>query len=106
MTRGEIVLAVLAGDYGKVRPAVVLQSDLLAEIDSIIICPLSSSLSRLTTVRVRLAPDPATGLLVMSEAMVEKIGGVKRDRVRAVLGRVSDETMREIEAKLLFVLGL
>ncbi len=42
--RGDLVRVSLRGDYGKPRPALVIQSDLFAELDSIVICPITSSI--------------------------------------------------------------
>ena len=45
MNRGDIVICVLKGDYGKPRPAVVIQSDLFnLTHTSITICPITSYL--------------------------------------------------------------
>lgn len=43
MTRGDLFTVVLPGDYGKPRPAVLVQNDALAGFDSVILCPLSSA---------------------------------------------------------------
>ena len=43
MRRGEIVTVAVQGDYGKPRPAVVIQSDWLAETDSVLVCLLTST---------------------------------------------------------------
>src|SRR3546814_8202657 len=40
--RGDIVAVSLQGDYGKPRPALIVQSNLLAELESLVICPIRS----------------------------------------------------------------
>src|SRR3546814_1047793 len=40
--RGDIVAVSLQGDYGKPRPALIVQSNLLAELESLVICPITS----------------------------------------------------------------
>ena len=40
--RGDLVTVSLPGDYGKPRPALVIQNDLLNELDSLVLCPVSS----------------------------------------------------------------
>lgn len=108
MKRGDVVLAAAKGDYGKVRPNVVVQSDLLNPTHaSVLLCLLE--LSHLTggnTFRVPIAPTPENGLDRLSEAMVDKIAAVKVDRVRQVVGRVDSETLAAIDRALLLVLGL
>src|SRR3546814_1320774 len=41
--RGDIVAVSLQGDYGKPRPALIVQSNLLAELESLVICPITSA---------------------------------------------------------------
>lgn len=46
MERGDIVICVLSGDYGKQSPAVVIQSDLFNPThSSITVCPMTSHLT-------------------------------------------------------------
>lgn len=40
--RGDLVTVFLPGDHGKPRPALVVQSDLLADLDSVVLCPITS----------------------------------------------------------------
>jgi len=44
MRRGQFVVVATSGDYGKPRPALVVQSDLFAELPSVAICPLTTML--------------------------------------------------------------
>jgi mRNA interferase MazF len=39
--RGDLVTVSLPGDYGKPRTALVIQSDLLNELDSVVFCPVT-----------------------------------------------------------------
>src|SRR3546814_17627805 len=39
--RGDIVAVSLHGDYGKPRPALIVQSNLLGELESLVICPIT-----------------------------------------------------------------
>ena len=41
MKRGDVVLVVVPGDYGKPRPAVVIQTDLVNDThSSVVVCPV------------------------------------------------------------------
>ena len=40
MRRGQFVVVATSGDYGKPRPALIVQSELFAELPSVVICPL------------------------------------------------------------------
>ncbi len=43
MRRGDVVLVAVPGDYGKPRPAVVIQTDLANETHaSFVVCPMTS----------------------------------------------------------------
>ena len=58
MKRGDIVLAVARGDYGKPRPAVIVQSDLFNPTHaSLLVCLLTTELIDAPLFRLPLAPD-------------------------------------------------
>ena len=44
MKRGDIVTVAAPGDYGKPRPAVVIQSDWLAQTDSVLVALMTSAI--------------------------------------------------------------
>ena len=73
MRRGDIVTVAAAGDYGKPRPAVVVQSDLLTDADSIILFPLTTAHRDAPGFRLTVDATPETGLRQKSQVMVEKI---------------------------------
>ncbi len=58
MRRGQFVVVATAGDYGKPRPALVVQSDLFGELPSVVICPLTSTL-RFDADQFRLEIEPS-----------------------------------------------
>jgi mRNA interferase MazF len=105
--RGDIVLTALPGDYGKPRPAVVVQSDRLNEGDcsSVVVCPMTSFEADASLMRVVLAPTAQNGLSGRSEVMVEKLAAVPVRRLRRVIGRLDTEHMRLVDRALLLVLG-
>ncbi len=107
MRRGDVVLVTLQGDYGKPRPAVILQSDLITaeESDSVIVCPMTSDLSTMREFRVRVDPTTNNGLRSQSEVMVEKLAGVPRRRLREVIGRLDEDALWAVEQASLLVLG-
>ena len=78
MNRGDIVICVLKGDYGKPRPAVVIQSDLFnLTHTSITICPITSYLIDAPLFRITLIPSEFNNLLSPSQIMVDKITSIK-----------------------------
>lgn len=98
----------MTGDYGKPRPAVVIQSDEMIEFGfaSVVVCPMTSSVTDRPSVRVTVDPSPSNGLVERSEVMVEKLVGLPRSRIRRVIGRLDAVAMGGIERALLIVLGL
>ena len=90
MKRGDIVIAVTPGDYGKPRPAAVVQSDLFNPTHaSITLCPITSHLVDAPLFRIDLPPTKGNGLEVPSQIMVDKITTVRRDRLRQPIGHLT-----------------
>jgi len=105
--RGDIVLAVLSGDYGKPRPALVVQSDLLNETHaSAVLCPISSVITGLAAFRIHLPASEETGLRVESEVMVDKLTAAKRERIRRRVGHVPLERLAVVDRALQLLLSL
>jgi mRNA interferase MazF len=107
MKRGDIFAVVLSGDYGKPRPAIIIQSDTLGDdFESVIVCPLTSFTGPSPRFRFTLEPNANNGLRVRSQAMVEKPTTVSRRRVGQKIGRVGDEQIEKLDTILAFVMGL
>ena len=108
MRRGDIALAVLPGDYGKPRPALVVEGDVLNANDppSFMACPLTSYLSGLHRTRMRVDPAPENGLSKPSEVMIDKVATVQADKFREVVGRLDADTMRRLDGLLMAALGM
>jgi hypothetical protein len=70
VTRGELVTVALPGDYGKLRPAVVVQADLFNETHaSVTIAPVTSTLVNAPLFRLAVEPSPRNGLRALSQVM-------------------------------------
>jgi len=107
MKRGEIWTAVFSGDYGKPRPAVVVQSDLVSEdYASIVLCPITSDLVGDNRFRVTLEPTAITGLRKHSQIMVDKITALPKTKVRERIGRLEEWQLAEVYEALLFLIGV
>lgn len=99
--RGDIVLVVASGDYGKPRPAVIVQSDLFNDTHaSMTVCPVTTSLVEAPLFRVALKPSAANGLALNSQIMVDKIQTLRRDRIRGRIGAIGRVTLDNVEAAL------
>ena len=99
--RGDVVVCILSGDYGKPRPAVVVQSDLFNETHaSVVLCPISSEVTGLTLFRVALPASEASGLRKDSEVMVDKITAAKRTRIGRRIGCLTRAQMSLVDGGL------
>lgn len=94
------------GDFGKPRPAVVIQSDALAGTDSVLVCLLTSTLRDAPLFRLTVEPDAGNGLRVPSQVMVDKIMAVRRDRCGAAFGQLSDVALLSLNRLLALAVGL
>jgi mRNA interferase MazF len=104
--RGDLVTVVLPGEFGKPRPAVVVQAEKLAGTGLVTLVPLSSTLVDAPLIRPLLEPTPTNGLREPSQAMVDVIMSVRRDRVGARIGRLEDEAMLAVTRSLAVFLGI
>jgi len=104
--RGDLVTVALSGDYGKPRPALVIQSDFLSETDSVLVCLLTTTLRPAPLYRLALPAGEGTGLREPSQVMVDKIMAVRRDRCGVPIGRADDATLLALGRLLAFVVGV
>ena len=107
MKRGDVILVVVPGDYGKPRPAVVVQTDLVNDThSSIVVCPVTSHLQDAELFRLTVEPSADNGLRKPSQIMVDKIVAVRRDRIRDAIGKLDEEMMIRLKRSLAFWLGI
>lgn len=108
MKRGDIVTVTAAGDYGKPRPAVVVQSDYLTDagLGSLIVCLISGHLEEAPAFRLSVEPTPGNGLRKPSQIMIDKVATVRRSRIGKRIGRLDDESTLRLNRSLAFVMGL
>jgi len=105
--RGDIVVCALSGDYGKPRPAVVVQSDLFNSTHaSITICPVTSHIIEAPMFRLELPPTPQTGLKQSSQIMVDKIATLHKDKIRQKIGTLTTEQFSSLNHALKIWLNL
>ena len=105
MKRGDVVTIALQGDYGKPRPAVVIQSDLFDAHPSVTILPLTSELREAPLFRIEIKPSKSNGLRKLSQVMVDKAQTVARDKVSEAIGRLDETEMLSVSRMLAVFLG-
>jgi len=107
MKRGDVVTVAAAGDYGKPRPAVIVQTDALpAEHASVVICQMTSEAGRAADFRVAIEPTARNGLRARSHVIADKPVTVRRERIGKRIGRLEQSEISRLNVALAFVLGL
>jgi mRNA interferase MazF len=106
LRRGDVVVVSLSGDYGKPRPALVVQSDLFDKHASVTLAPVTSSIVDAPLFRLTLEPAAQTGLRSVSQVMIDKVTTVKRDKVSKSIGRIDDEVMLRVNRAIALWFGL
>lgn len=107
MKRGDVVVVALSGDYGKPRPALIVQSDLFNEAHaSVTLAPVTSTIVDAPLFRLTLEPSSETGLRSVSQIMIDKVTTVQRDKVGRTIGQVGDETMLRVNRGIALWFGL
>lgn len=107
MRRGDLVTVAAAGDYGKPRPAVIVQTDAFPESHaSVVICQLTSELADAPDFRVTIDPSPENRLRLISQVMADKPVTIRRERIGRKIGRLGNRDMARLGVALAFVLGL
>jgi mRNA interferase MazF len=105
MRRGDLVTIALPGDYGKPRPALVIQSDLFDQHPSVTILPVTSELRETPLFRIQVEPEATNGLRKSSQVMVDKAQTVPREKIGGTIGRLDDESLLAIDRALAVFLG-
>ncbi len=105
MRRGDLVRVALPGDYGKPRPALIIQSDLFTEHPSATVLPVTSELRNTVLFRIDVEPSADNGLKKRSQVMVDKATTVPREKVGETVGRLDDTTLLAVNRALAVFLG-
>jgi mRNA interferase MazF len=88
MRRGDIATVAPPGEYGKPRPALILQSDETLSRSTLTYVPITSDLLRIPDVRVAVLPTAMNGVKRPSELMVDMIQTASVGRFGGVIGRL------------------
>jgi mRNA interferase MazF len=106
VNRGSVVSIALQGDFGKPRPALVIQSSLFEELLSVTVLPITSELRDAPLYRVTVTPSQTNGLRRVSQIMVDKAVTVRREKVGEVFGQLDDDTMLAVTRAMALFLGV
>lgn len=105
--RGDLVTVAIQGDFGKPRPALVIQSDLFNEAHpTVMLCLLSSDLRDAPLFRLTVAPTAENGLKRESQIQIDKVMTVLRDKLGPPFGRLDDAAMLKVNRALALFMGI
>lgn len=104
--RGDLVTIAMQGEFGKPRPALVVQANQFSEHSSVTVLPVTSTLVAAPLLRVTIRPNEENGLQKPSQVMVDKAITVKRDKLGSTFGRIDAEVLIEVERCLAVFLGI
>jgi mRNA interferase MazF len=104
--RGEIWSVLWTGLAGKPRPALVIQSEeyLLTETD--ILALITSADGIANDLRLPIQANSDNGLLQNSFICLDKLMAIPLSNLGERYGRVSDDVMREVDTRLIKILGI
>lgn len=107
ISRGDVVISSSPGDYGKPRPALVVQSDLFNPTHpGVVVCPITSHLANAPLFRLPIRPSASNGLKAESQIMLDKVTAVRLDHIGKRAGRISDAEAVELDRALTLWLDL
>ena len=106
MQRGDFVTVALQGDFGKPRPALVIQADAFADHATVTVLLVSSTIIEALLLRVTITPTSANGLRQPSQIMIDKAMTVMRKKIRETFGWLDANALIEVERRLAVFLGI
>jgi mRNA interferase MazF len=101
-----LVAVATSGDYGKPRPALIVQADAYSEHPSITVLPLTSELRDMPLLRITVEPGEDTGLRLRSQVMVDKATTIPRAKAGNWIGRLDKASLVSVDRALGAFLGV
>ncbi|MFM8607404.1 MAG: type II toxin-antitoxin system PemK/MazF family toxin [Hyphomicrobiales bacterium] len=101
MKRGDLVTIALQGDYGKPRPALIIQADAFEALESVTVLRLTSDIRDAPSLRLTISPTAANGLRTPSQIMIDKAATLPREKIGAVIGKLDASMMRRVNQALI-----
>lgn len=106
MTRGEIIIVAPYAPFNKPRPALIVQSIVLDDSETVTVAPITSDLAWAPGVRVPIEPTSGNGLRKRSDIMIDQLATVPLRRIGGYAGEAEPEVMARVDAALRLFLGL
>ena len=99
--RGDVVICAAPGEYGKPRPALVVQSELFnGTHSSVAVCLITSHLEDAPLFGIPVPAGTTTGLKLESQVMVDKVIAIPRNKITGRAGVLGAGPLKEIDNAL------
>lgn len=105
MIRGDLVTVSVSGDFGKPRPALIIQSDQFNDTATATILLLSGTLVDAPLIRLTIQPNTTNGLRKPSQIMIDKAMTVRRDKIGEPFGHLDDDALISVNRSLALFFG-
>lgn len=106
MRRGDFVTVAIQGDFGKPRPALVVQANQFNGLPTLTVLPVTNTIVDAPLLRITVEPKEHNGLARRSQVMIDKVITVRRDKVGPAFGSADDALMLAVNRALLVFLGI
>lgn len=106
LKRGDLITVAVGGDYGKPRPALIVQADEFDALPSVTVLRLTSDVHDAPLIRILLMPSATNGLRLPSQICIDKAVTVPHSRIGQRIGCIDTVTMRAVDGALARFLGL
>jgi len=108
MQRGDIVTVAAPGAYGKPRPAVVIQGDILnqAPSRSTIVALMTTTIVDAPLLRLTVQPAPGNGLKKISQIQANRILTLPTEKMGQRIGQLAKTEITALNRMLAIVIGL
>ncbi|QLF71361.1 type II toxin-antitoxin system PemK/MazF family toxin [Peteryoungia desertarenae] len=101
-----MVTVAISGDFGKPRPALIIQSDSFQDTGTVTVLLMTSTVIEASLLRISVSPTPLNGLTLPSQIMVDKIMSIRRDKVGRLIGQLDEATMLQVTRSLAVFMGI
>ena len=108
MQRGDIVTVAAPGAYGKPRPAVVIQGDILNQANprSTIVALMTSTIVDAPLLRLTVRPAPGNGLKKVSQVQANRMLTLPTEKTGQRIGQLTEAAITALDRMLAIVIGL
>ena len=106
INRGEIWSVLWTGLARKPRPALIIQAEEYRLTETEILALITTTENEVGALRIPVKADKSNGLLKDSFICLDKLMAIPVANLGKCYGRLSDELMREVNARLIKILGI